>query len=267
MPVLKRHNKAQRSIFDLALFDPKSVILLFFCCATALSAQQSVAVDLASGWLRRDWSQCGNAAGVAADGDGLTIHSDSSAVIFWQIPTVEGRALELGADYKWVRQCDAPSFSFWNQLRKADLDQHRLVLIEKYPLLAWRWHTQGIPPEAACAVSLRVVITKKDTNELRELSYDLRCSLGTALETDAIKIEKRTIIPGLFSYKTAHFSLLWVKDRQRVERDLKADYKRAFPKETPGRVVRLLIKAESNPVRQRIEVKLDSVYFVTGLTR
>lgn len=231
------------------------VVLLL--CATAATAQRPVVLDLSSGWLRRDWSQCGNAAGLDMGKGGLKIHSDSSAVLFWQIPTADGRALELGQGHQWVRQCEAPSLFFWRRLREDDLDENRLLFLAERPRLDWVWQIRSLPQEAACAVYLRVVVTKKGSNELRELSFGSRCASGA----DSLELKEKTIVPGLVSYKTAYFTLPRATGRQRVVRDLEADYRRAFPKETPGRIVRLLIKAAGNPARKRVEVAVDTIRF------
>src|SRR4029453_16234584 len=111
----------------------------------ALSAspavRREVAIDMASGWLRRDWKGCSDPTRISFGGGAIAFESRSSSALVWQVPTPNGPFI-IDPTLDWVRECDRPPISFFRRLA-ADRGTEMLPDLSEVPHLVWRWRVEG----------------------------------------------------------------------------------------------------------------------------
>ena len=74
-------------------------------------AQTDITLNMADGWIRRDWQECRDPSIMSSDSNRIRIETDSSAVLYWQVPTKTG-PLSINRDQNWIQECDRPPQSF-----------------------------------------------------------------------------------------------------------------------------------------------------------
>lgn len=242
-----------------------ALLILWFGAA---NAQDAVSVDLNSGWMRRDWDRCRTLSRWTTQDDTATVETQSpGAVLFWQVPTLRSRPLAIDHAPSWISHCERPPLDFWKKVRKREESEKFLLSVEEYPYLNWTWqlhpNAQATGQQQRAILELGVAILKKDSDDLRELVYNWH---RRAPEDSAWTAEE-TIIPGIWKLKKAHVvaergwrqKAVWASE----ERNIYADYKRAFPREEPGRIVRVYVKVLEDAARSDLRASFSQIHFYT----
>ena len=231
-----------------------------------VAAPGAITVDLEASWLRRDWNRCASPAYWSYDQGRLVVGSDSTAVLFWQIPTVRGLAFDVGSNHKWLRKCEPPSYSFWADAAKEVKKANRaLISVADYPVLTWRWRIErsGRVPGGDAGepqVELGVTMATGGGNSVRELTYAWAPGRDIAHE-----VRRKTGVPGIYSFKQARFitesrpdSVGWT----RQYRDVSADLRTALADKNLGQVLRVFIKVCPDTSRDSLKAHLADVRFL-----
>ncbi len=260
----------RRAVRHFFCFLPSVYIALVLLWIGAAGAQETVSVDLSSGWIHRDWDRCGTAARWTAQEDTATVETKSpGAVLFWQVPTLYNHPLAIDTSPSWISHCERPPLDFWKKMRKREESERFSLSVEQYSHLSWKWQLHpGARPagqEQKAILELGIAILKKDSDDLRELVYNWH---RRAPEDSAWTVEE-TIIPGIWKLKKAHVvaergwrnEATWMLET----RDIYADYKRAFPREEPGRIARIYVKVPDDAKRSDLKVSLSHIYFYSDL--
>lgn len=250
-----------RSNSDLFVY-----LALLLLWAGAASAQDVVSVDLGSGWLRRDWDRCRTTARWTEQEGMATVETKSpGAVLFWQVPTLHSSPLAIDTSPSWISHCERPPLDFWKKMRKREEREKLLLSVEEYPYLSWTWqlhpNAQATGQQHKAILELGIAVLKKDSDDLRELVYNWH---RRAPEDSAWTVEE-TIIPGIWKLKKAHVvaergwrqEAVWALET----RDIYADYKRAFPREEPGRIVRIYVKLLDDTARVDLRASFANINF------
>ena len=236
-------------------------------------AQDAVPVDMASGWVRRDWDECRGRTRLVLENKIITIASDTSAALFWQIPTRSGRPMDIDMGQRWVRECDPPPSGFGEEIQKRDREGDRLLSVSDYRYVTWRWRidrtiddretvdSEGKIQKAGddFAAKIGISILRKGSDNLREIAY----VWTRALPEESVLIQERRIL--FWNYKWhrivaesgAENAGAWVGEI----RDLYADYKRIYPDEEPGRIVRIYLMADSDNTGDRVTGSFAGIEF------
>ena len=224
---------------------------------------EGVSVTLDSGWMRRDWHQCRSPALWSAQGNTMTVSSDTSAVLYWQIPTHAGRPLKIDPGYRWMQECGPPPLDFWKRIDKQDRKSTSLLRVDEYRYATWQWLIEGEPSDQKddALVELSIAVLKKGGNDLRELVY----TWSHSPPEDSVRVQKKTAIPMIWNHKKFHLVVeageenmgRWVEE----VRDIFVDYKRAFPKEEPGRIVRIYVKIPRDRLRRSLKASFAGIWF------
>ena len=238
-------------------------------CALGLAApadtaeDEAVQVTLDSGWMRRDWHHCQSPALWSAQSHTMTISTDTSAVLYWQIPTLAGRPLAFGPEGKWMQECGAPPLGFWKGIGKLDGENPALLRAYDYRYVTWQWMVEGVPVAQGdgAVIQLGIAVLKKGGNDLRELVY----TWSHSLPEDSVRVQRKRAVPRIWDHKKLHVVVeggpenlgRWVAEA----RDIFADYKAAFPKEEPGRIVRIYVKIPRDEVTRSLKASLAEIWF------
>ena len=211
----------------------------------APAAPKMVAIDMASGWLRRDWRGCADPTRITFADGAITFESRSSSALVWQVPTPNGPFV-IDPTLNWVRECDRPPISFFRRLA-ADRGTAMLADVSEVPHLVWRWRVDGaiddseiVRPDGRIrggrddfAAKLGVLIQARGGSGAHEIAYVWARSLplGTAL------YQETTVIPLLFKARAARLVVetgegrgTWVEE----EHDLRAASPGSFQASRPG---------------------------------
>lgn len=223
----------------------------------------SVEVALDVGWIRRDWQRCGNQALWSFQGGIMTVSSDSSAVLYWQVPTRAGGPLLVGPEHRWLKQCDRPSLEFWRELRGRGYKEEHLLDAGAARHVSWEWRIEGDMAGAQDrnVVEFGISVLSKKGDDLRELIY----IWSGSLPEDSMRVNKRTIVPRLLEFKDAETVVesgrAGGSEWRRETRDMRADFKRAFPREEPGRIARVFVKIPSDKTRRSLKISFRNIRF------
>lgn len=223
-----------------------------------------LAIHLAPGapWIRRDWDRCRGRASWRAEGDVAVISADSQAVLYWTIPARSGGCLDPPAGHGWLRQCERPTMEFWQQVRERDRRDGCLADPYEHTTLAWVWRMEGQRAGVAGddrLVSIGVTLPKRGTQQLRELVYvwSRTDTVGTLTQGE------QTIVPMVLKQRYAEFVVRQGTegggDWQGVRRSLVADFKRAFPGERLGKVLRVYVKIGDGGGRQQLDAHIANM--------
>ena len=224
---------------------------------------EPIEVALDAGWIRRDWSRCRSPALWSFRDGTMTVSSDSSAVLYWQIPTRAGVPFHVTAAHKWRKQCDRPSLEFWQELRWRRRRDDLLLDAGKSRLVNWEWRIEDEVSGAAAdgVVELGISVLSRGGGDLRELVY----TWSVSLPEDSLRVSKRTVVPHLLEFKYAVMVVETGRaggDGWRGEgRDMRADYRRAFPREEPGKIARVYVKIPEDPTRTSLQVSVRNIRF------
>ncbi len=186
-----------------------ALIISSTVCMDQVRGQDTVQLDLSSGWLRRDWEDCESPARLVLEDEIATIEGGASKVLFWQIPSRSGRPVEIDPDQKWIRQCKRPPKRFAKKIHKLDQDGGILLHVSDYPYISWEWwveetgddtanvHRKNQGPIQDFVTTLGISIIDEKNGDLREVAY----VLSRTLPEETVKAAKTTIIPFLWVFK------------------------------------------------------------------
>lgn len=219
-------------------------------------AQTDITLNMADGWIRRDWQECRDPSIMSSDGNRIRIETDSSAVLYWQVPTKTG-PLSINRDQNWIQECDRPPQSFARTIARGQNRDH-LLDVTDYRYFSWNWKVNNtiddwqtvdkdgrIQPEGDdFAAKIGISILKKGSDKPREISYIWTHSLPE----DSVIIHEKRIIFWRFQYHriVAESGDARVGQWVSETRDLYADYKRIYPNEEPGEIVRIYVMSDSD---------------------
>ena len=243
----------------------------------ALSAfpavRREVAIDMGSGWLRRDWKGCSDPTRITFAEGAIAFESRSSSALVWQVPTPNGPFV-IDPTLDWVRECDRPPISFFRRLA-ADRGTEMLPDLSEVPHLVWRWRVEGAIDDSEIArpdgrirsghddfaAKLGVLVQAQGDKDVHEIAYVWARSLplGTAL------YQETTVIPLVFKARAARLVVetgegrgAWVEE----EHDLRADFARLVPGKQAGRVLRLHLMTDSDDTGGHVTAAYADIRFV-----
>ena len=237
------------------------------------AAREEVAIDMAAGWLRRDWQGCADPTRITFAEGTIAIDSRSSSALVWQVPTTDG-PLEIDRTLDWVRKCDRPPLSFFRRLA-ARRGTAMLADLSEFPHLVWRWRVDGAIDDSAMArpdgrirsghddfaAKLGVLVQAQGGNDAHEIAYVWARSLplGTVL------YQETTVIPLVYKARCARLVVetgegrgAWVEEKH----DLRADFARLVPGKQAGRVLRLHLMTDSDDTGGRVAAAYADIRFI-----
>ncbi len=237
-----------------------------------LSAPDPVEVDMATGWVRRDWRECADPTRVTLAEGSITFESRRSAALLWQVPTLRG-ALEIDRGLDWVRRCDRAPVSFLRSMASR-VDTTPLVDVAEYPYLSWRWWVNGSIDDSRTArpdgrirregndfaAKLGVLVKVRGQDEVHEVAYVWARSLplGTMLH------QSWTVVPLVRSVRAARLVVqageghgTWVEET----RDLRADFAGLAPGREAGSIVRLYVMTDSDDTGGQVVAAYGGIRF------
>jgi hypothetical protein len=232
---------------------------------------QDVTLDMSSDWIRRDWSECEDPSRMSSDRNKLTIKTEDSAALYWQVPTRNG-ALEIDANQDWIQSCDRPPRDFAQTVSRG-ANRSRLLNVADHRYFTWKWNVSNTIDDAKTidedgriqadgddfAAKIGISILKKGTNDPREISYVWMRSLP---EETVIVHEKRVLFWRFQYHRIVAESGegqvgKWVSEA----RDLYADYKRIYPNEEPGEIVRIYVMSDSDNTTSKVTGTFSDLTF------
>ncbi len=238
-------------------------------------AEDLVRIDLSERWFRRDWDNCKDPTEMREQNGVLTISSEVSAALFWQVPTRSGKPLDVDLDQEWVQECDRPPADFGKRVLREDRDGRKLLDISEYRTVSWRWRVNGTIDDTDLADSggkirkrnddfaakIGISILSKEEGKLREIAY----IWTRTLPEESVLTHVTTVIPGIWKYKwyriVAESGEANVNRWVTVTRDLYSDYKRLYPKEEPGRIARVYLMADSDNTESQVTTSFADLIF------
>jgi Protein of unknown function (DUF3047) len=241
--------------------------------STSPAVPREVAIDMSSGWLRRDWQKCSDPTRITFGGGAIEFESRSSSALVWQVPTPEG-PLAIDPTLDWVRDCERPPISFFKRLA-AERGTGMLADVSVFPHLAWRWRVEGAIDDSDMAradgrirsgrddfaAKLGVLVQVRDSKEAHEIAYVWAHSLprGTVL------YQETTVIPLVFKVRAARLVVetgegrgAWVEE----ERDLRADFARLVPGKQAGHILRIHLMTDSDDTGGHVATTYADIRFV-----
>jgi hypothetical protein len=237
---------------------------------------REVAIDMASGWLRRDWQGCNDPTRITFAEGAIAFESRASSALVWQVPTPAGPFV-IDPTLEWVRECDRPPISFFRGL-VAERGTEMLADVSELPRLRWRWRVDGAIDDSEIArvdgrirrghddfaAKLGVLVQAQGGDDAHEIAYVWARSLplGTAL------YQETTVVPLVFKARCARLVVetgegrgTWVEE----VRDLRADFARLVPGKTAGRVLRIHLMTDSDDTGGRVAAAYADIRLVGPL--
>jgi hypothetical protein len=264
-PVLLRFGSQARRI-KRGLAVAAGVTVLGAALASMAAAQPApdhVKVDMGS-WFRRDWDECESATKIKHAGTTLRITSEQSTGLFWQIPTINGTALPLDPEaHPWLDDCKRPPRSFNSEIQEQGLDE--FLDVTEYPYVTWRWKVdyavtreQKVKPGQRLKkkyddfpAKIGISILKKGSSSIREVAY----VWSGSLPDDLMFKSETTIIPYVWKLEWRRFVAQSGLDRTgewiSETRNLLEDYRRGYPGEEPGKILRVYLMTDSDNTQGR----------------
>lgn len=248
-----------------------ATILILTACPVPAHAQASIALDMSAGWLRRDWDRCEDPTRMTSDRRRMEIATEASAALFWQVPTLAG-PFSINPELDWVRKCDKPPRSFADEISSRS-NQSRLIDASDYRYFTWRWNVSNTIDDRHTldekgritsegddfAAKIGITILKKGSEDPREISY---VWMRTVPEDSVIVHQKKVLF-----FKWEYHRIVtesgddnvgrWVTEA----RDLYADYKRIYPDEEPGKIVRIYVMSDSDNTSSRVTGRFSDLTF------
>lgn len=238
------------------------LLLVVIAGGTAIAGSQApelpdtLPLDM-SVWYRRDYARCNGAGRVTIGGNIITIEADHSALKYWQIPTLIG-PLPINERLGWIRRCDRPPGSFATEARKRAEEQQITIRVTDYPYISWRWRIQGTIDDSRTAdrsgrilsggddfaAKLGIQMLPEGGNDLREIAYVWTRSIpeGTTLVQEA----------GVLFWHFRFYRIVaesgdeYVGQWRTETRNLVEDYKRIWPDEEPGVLMRIFLMTDGD---------------------
>ena len=232
------------------------ILMLLVCVPSSSWGQHDIPLDMSQGWIRRDWQECADRSVMRNDQDRLQISTDSSAALYWQVPTKSG-PLAIDTSQGWIQECDRPPKNFAQTVSRSS-SRSALLSVSEHRYFTWKWNvsntiddTNTIDNEGRVqrvgddfAAKIGISILKKGTDDPREISYIWTKSLPE----ESILVHEKRVLFWKFQY---HRIVVESGDKQVGQwvieaRDLYADYKRIYPNEEPGEIVRIYVMSDSD---------------------
>ncbi len=230
-------------------------------------------VDMGT-WLQRDWAECKTTTKFQYTNNTVRFVSEGSAALLWQIPTRSGRPMALDPDrYPWIGKCKRPPRNFEKAIRKRGFDT--LIDVAENPYLTWRWKVDYSTigrqrldkggrlkkQDDDFSAKLGIAILEKGTNNIREIAY----VWSNTLPESSMFTTETTIIP--FVWKLAWRRIVaesgpgrmkrWVRE----VRNLYEDYKRGYPGEEPGKILRVYLMTDTDNTDSRASAWYADIVF------
>jgi hypothetical protein len=222
-----------------------------------------VQVDMGM-WYRRDWDGCQDPTVMGYSEGVVRIESDHSHALFWQIPKSNGAQMPLDLEkHTWLDECKRPPRGFSKDVMKDGTDD--LIDVSDFRYVSWRWKavhstidTQEVEASGKLPgkyddfpLKIGISILKKGSNKVREVAY----VWSKALPEELMFKTETTIIPGIWKMTWRRFVVeagtenmgTWVSE----VRDLYADYKKGYPGEERGKIVRVYLMTDSDNTESR----------------
>lgn len=237
--------------------------------------QEIVRVDMNADWIRRDWHKCQDPTKFRIADGVVTIESNKSGALFWQVPMQNGQAVEIDQNQKWVRECRRLPISFGEDILTQNQSKEMLIDISEYPYITWRWWVDGTIDDTNTAdakgkirktgddfaVKLGISVLRKGGKDLREIAY----VWTRKIPEESLLYQKTTIVPFFLEWKWYRIVVEsgeenvgnWVVE----SRNLYEDYKTAYPKEDPGQIIRVYVMTDSNNTKGRLTGAFADITF------
>lgn len=231
-------------------------LIAFLACLTVSPAAAepgnvpAIRIDTRAAWHKRDNADCRSAARLSLDEDAVVLVGDTTGVLFWRIPTISGRAMILTPTPDWIRRCRRPPLEFGSGLVDGKQERRLMVDVSRYPRFRWRWRVDrlarpGGPRERRTSARIGLNVISK-SGELHEISYVWADSVGA----DSVFVHRTEHAGGMVKRDWHRFVVrsgeddlgAWVSE----SRNFHEDFRRLFPKETPGYVIRLYLRADGD---------------------
>ena len=258
-------------------------ICCFACFALTWSASVAFAVAKAGGdglrvdmsaWLQRDWAECKTTTKFQYANNAVRFVSEGSAALLWQIPTQSGRPMALDPErHPWIGQCERPPRQFEKTIRKQGYDT--LIDVAENPYLSWRWKVdystigrQRLEKGGRLKkqdddfnAKLGIAILEKGTNNIREIAYVWSNTLPESLMFKS----ETTIIPFVWKLSwrriVAESGQGLMKQWVHEVRNLYEDYKRGYPGEEPGKILRVYLMTDTDNTNSRASTWYADIEF------
>ena len=222
-----------------------------------VACAEPVALDMTSGWLHRDWQGCKEPSYMTQENGSITIRTEKSAALYWQIPTTEG-PMAIDTSASWIRNCDRPPRDFGDEVQAMDRDSDVLLDASEHRYLSWKWRVSNTVDDSETvnkagkvqlkgddfAAKFGVSMLKKGSSDLREIAYVWTRSIPE----ESVLVQEKRILFWKFEYHRIVAESGEARTGEWVPevRDLYADYKRIYPGEEPGRIVRVYLMSDSD---------------------
>jgi hypothetical protein len=244
--------------------------------AASSAARDAVELDMAAGWLRRDWQGCDDPTRITFAQGAISFESRSSSALVWQVPTLDG-PVEIDPALDWVRACKPPPLSFFRRLA-ATRGTSTLADLSDFPYLVWRWRVEGEIDDRAIAgpdgrirdghddfaAKLGLLVQARGGTEAHEIAY----VWSHTLPVDTVIYQQKTIVPFVLKVRSPRVVVetgegrgTWVEE----VRDLRADFARLVPGEQAGRVLRVHVMTDSDDVGGHVAAAYADIRFVSSL--
>ena len=241
--------------------------------AAAKAEGKGLRVDM-SAWLQRDWAECNTKTKFQYADNSVRFISEGAAALLWQIPTRSGRPMALDpARYPWVARCKRPPREFEKIIRKRGFDT--LIDVAETPYLTWRWKVDYSTigrqrlekggrlkkQDDDFSAKLGIAILEKGTNNIREIAYVWSNTLPESL----MFTSETTIIP--FVWKLSWRRIVVESGPGRMKqwvpevRNLYEDYKRGYPGEEPGKILRVYLMTDTDNTDSRASTWYADIEF------
>lgn len=262
----------KRQLTSLLLF----YLIFFNSPLQSLPAQSLVRINFSAEWLRRDWKNCQDPTQLIQNGSSVTIISDTSAALFWQIPTRSGNPLVLDQNHSWIRKCNRPPVDFGRTIRRKTKGTGKLLNVSDYPYVTWKWRVDGTIDDSKTANSkgkirkqgddfaakIGISILRKNSDDLREIAY----VWTRTIPEESILTQETTVIPKIWKY-TWHRIVAESGEKNlnrwtSVTRNLYADYKELYPDEEPGLIMRVYLMTDTDNTRSQITGDFANLMFL-----
>ena len=257
-----------------------AAVLAFACFGSSYASEvgqersDDVTIDMTR-WYRRDWQKCRSATTMQFVDGAVHIVSEKSGGLFWQIPLLQGTPMDLDRDEnRWLDECKRPPVSFNKEIERRGFDD--LLDMGEHRQITWRWKVDHSTVDDANLVDdkgkvekeyddfpamIGISMLKKGSDTVREIAYVWTRSLPES----TILTAETTVIPLIWKMKwrrivaesgTENFGR-WVRESH----DLYEDYRRGYPGEEPGKILRIYLMTDTDNTKSRSSAWYADIVF------